>query len=253
MTRHAPFRDEDLHAFIDGELDARRSAEIRDLIASDAILAQRVADFRADKEQLARLYGPLAERPLPAEWLQRIKRESSPPSSWTRQRTLIALAASLAVILLGGAAYVRLTESRENAIIAEAFKARENEVRPLDTLSDSALAAAALRDETLTTALAMRLKAPDLAKLGFGLSAMKVYSGVPGGKAVELQYRDGGNRLFTLYVRRSSGEVQFELTRRQGISICVWQDDVLGTVMTGDLSTAEMYRLASLAYSGLTL
>ena len=33
--------------------------------------------------------------------------------------------------------------------------------------------------------------------------------------------------------------------------VCLWQDDVLSSVMLGEVSAAEMLRLASLAYSGL--
>jgi anti-sigma factor RsiW len=35
--------------------------------------------------------------------------------------------------------------------------------------------------------------------------------------------------------------------------ICIWQDEELSTVMLGEMSAGEMARVASLAYSGLTL
>ncbi len=74
----------------------------------------------------------------------------------------------------------------------------------------------------------------------------------PGGKSVELRYRRRArNRDFALYVRHPSSAVRFDQYKRAGLRICVWQDDVLGTVMTGPISAAEMQRLASLAYTGL--
>jgi hypothetical protein len=39
---------------------------------------------------------------------------------------------------------------------------------------------------------------------------------------------------------------------RADLRVCIWQDDQVGMVMAGDVSTAAMQRLASLAYSGLT-
>ena len=107
--------------------------------------------------------------------------------------------------------------------------------------------------KVLSAALSETLKAPDLSKLGYRLANIRVYSGVPGGKAVELAYRDAQNRLFTLYLRHPSGPPRVDLVERDGMRICIWQDDVLGTVMLGEMSAGEMARIASLAYSGLTL
>jgi hypothetical protein len=69
----------------------------------------------------------------------------------------------------------------------------------------------------------------------------------------ERQNRDGGNRLFTLYLHRSNGVARFDQFERNGLRVCVWQDEELGTVMAGNVSTAAMQRLASLAYTGLTI
>ena len=80
-----------------------------------------------------------------------------------------------------------------------------------------------------------------------------MYPHAPGGSAAELLYRDRQDRLFTLYVRRSDGSARFDQFKRAGLRVCVWQDDQLGMVMAGDVSTAAMQRLASLAYTGLTL
>jgi anti-sigma factor RsiW len=68
-----------------------------------------------------------------------------------------------------------------------------------------------------------------------------------------LFYRDRTGRLFTLYLRHSDGMVRFDQFMRDGLRICVWQDEEVGTVMAGNVSTADMQRLASLAYTGLTL
>jgi anti-sigma factor RsiW len=76
---------------------------------------------------------------------------------------------------------------------------------------------------------------------------------VPGGKAVELAYRDVQQRTFTLYLRHPSSPARVELLERDGLRICIWQDDVIGTVMLGQMSAGEMARISTLAYAGLTL
>ena len=44
---------------------------------------------------------------------------------------------------------------------------------------------------------------------------------------------------------------RFALLEEQGLRVCVWQDSVIGIVMAGKMSAAEMERLAGLAYEGL--
>jgi hypothetical protein len=41
------------------------------------------------------------------------------------------------------------------------------------------------------------------------------------------------------------------MVSRGPVRICLWQDDVLASVMVGEMSSAEMLRVASLAYNGL--
>jgi anti-sigma factor RsiW len=99
----------------------------------------------------------------------------------------------------------------------------------------------------------MRIKAPDLARLGYRLDSMRTFSGVPGGTAVELDYRNAQNTLFTLFLRRPTTPPQVDIVERDGVRICIWQDDIVSAVMTGKMTAGEMARLASLTYSGLFL
>ena len=43
------------------------------------------------------------------------------------------------------------------------------------------------------------------------------------------------------------------MTERGPLRICVWQNADVTAVMTGELPTPELFRLASLAYSSLGL
>ena len=109
------------------------------------------------------------------------------------------------------------------------------------------------RNQVLSKALDMNVKAPDLGKLGYQLADIRIYSGVPGGKSVELRYRGEQNRVFTVYLRHPSGPPQVDLLQRDGLRICIWQDEYVGSVMLGEMSAGEMARAASAAYAGLTL
>ena len=89
--------------------------------------------------------------------------------------------------------------------------------------------------------------------MGYRLDAIRTFSGVSGRAAVELDYRDGQNTLFTLYLRRPTSPPRVDILARDGVRICIWQDDVVGAVMAGKMTAGEMARLASLAYSGMFL
>jgi anti-sigma factor RsiW len=258
MTNSPRISEEELHAFIDGELDKNRLAEIDGLVAADPALARRIALFRADKKQLSEVFGGLRAEPLPAEWLERIEYWSSqrrPAISkpYVPRYAIAAIAATLLLISGFWLVYERVGGPNEDAIVAEALAARQNRVQAEETIASVPAASPEARNMVVTTALAMDLKAPDLARLGYQLAAIRIYSGVPGGKAVELDYRNAQNRLFTLYIRRPSSPPRVDLLERGDVRICIWQDDVVGTVMAGEMSAGEMARIASLAYSGLYL
>ena len=52
MSRTPDIADLDLHAFIDGELDAEHAVAFEARMKADPALAERVAAYRADKEML---------------------------------------------------------------------------------------------------------------------------------------------------------------------------------------------------------
>jgi anti-sigma factor RsiW len=259
MNNEPGINKEELHAFVDGELDPRRAAEFAKLVEADPVLAARIAAFRSDMKRLDQIYGTLRDLPVPPEWLQRIKdapvlRRQLFSGAMFSRRGITAIAAGLLLLLTVNLwfVYERFVVTNQDAIIAEALAARQNSMRPEQSFAATS-GAPEDRNKVLTTALSMPLKAPDLTKLGYQLANIRVYSGVPGGKAAELGYRDAQNRLFTLYLRHPSSSPRVDLVERDGVRICIWQDDVLGTVMLGEMSAGEMARIASLAYSGLTL
>lgn len=246
MTEHMRPTAEDLHAFIDGELEGARAADIEAAIHGDAELARQVHAYRADKARLAQIYAPLLERPVPQEWLTKInQRNVVPLPVKTSRRGVIgmAIAASVAAALGTTIAYRQFSAQDGEALIAAALAAhamaRDITAQPV---AENALAQLA----------GVEIKAPDLSKMGFSLVGMRTLDGPGGNAAAVLAYRDAGERVFTLYLKRSSGTPRFDMIKRGETRICVWQDDVLSTIMLADVSAAEMLRLASLAYSGLT-
>ena len=246
MTERPLITDEELHAYIDGELDPLRAADVAVLIQYRPELQARVAAFRADKALLTQAYGPLIDQPIPARWQAMIDARRMGSRPVLSRRMMFAAAASAAVAFAGWSTYTRLRNDADDRIIAEALSARGDAV----TGATGAPERRENADRTLKTALGLQIKTPDMAKLGFELTTVRVYAGVPGGNAVRLDYRDPQQRMFTVYLRHTTEGERFDMLKRDSVRICVWQDEVLSAVMLAEVSAGEMLRLASLAYDG---
>jgi anti-sigma factor RsiW len=235
-------REEDLHAFIDGELDEARTREIAELMVTDRAVAEKVQAFRVDKARLLEHYEPLLERPIPEAWLKRIEAARKPAHRIDRiawRKSVYALAASVLALVVGWSTYRVMLEHGGEGVVDEAIAARN--VADTGTAVDAA---------KISAALGLRVKLPDLTRAGYAFAGAAIMP-KSGTTAVKLDYRDRDNRMFTLYLKPSSGQAHFEMTARGRVRVCLWQDDVLATVMVGEMSAAEMLRVASLAYNGL--
>lgn len=251
----AMISDEDLHAFMDGELPAGRAAEVADAVATMPDLAARLAAFRADKRALADLYRPMGQAAIPQAWRTLIEQATAPAVSPVvpmraavrparRAPWVMALAAAVAVLAV--ASVLRPHGGKApDPILAEAAAAR------VDTLPAARrLAAPSLADATsaLRQSVGLRLNAPDLSRLHWKLAEMETYR-----HAATLRYVSASGQHLTLYLRPSAGAPRFDLLRDGKLRTCIWQDEVVGAVMMGEMSAGQMMRVASAAYLALSI
>jgi anti-sigma factor RsiW len=240
--------DDDLHAYIDGALTQERALLVRNALAADPALAERAALFAADKAMFKAVYAPLAQRPVPAEWIARAQRQARPqPRPQTYWRQASAIAAVLLVVAMGPLAWRYYQPAAGTDVVQVALDAREGSPTGLrHAVTDADLKTDRYRT-ALRQAVASNVHIPDLSRMGYRLQGLHLYD-----KAAEILYRGPQNQLFTLYVGRSDGSARFDQFARRGLRVCIWQDDQISTVMAGDVSAAAMQRLATLSYTGLT-
>lgn len=248
MSANLPLSDSELHAFIDGALDPARRQQVEAALMADPELAGRIEGFTADKTLLKRVYAPLAKRPVPQDWIALAQGAALPAPAANRRYWAMAGGAIAAVLVFGLISLWRPGPSQPGEIVEAALAARAEPVRDEKIVAVTAGASIHRYDAALKGAVAMNVKVPDLGKMGYRLAGLHLYA-----RAAELLYRGPQGRLFTLYLRHSDGAARFDQFERRGLRVCVWQDEELGTVMAGNVSTAAMQRLASLAYTGLTL
>lgn len=251
MTSKAAIRDEDLNAFIDGELDTDARVRVEAALADDLELEHRTTAFGADKALLKSLYGGGLNEPLPREWIARIEeattRKPLPKTAWA----MLGIAASFVLVLSGTVAYREFAKTPRDDVVADALAARTLEAAPdyvVPVRSETQIAA---ESAVMAKSLDTRVKAPDLTRMGYRLVGIDVYSSPA--PSFDLRYLDARGRAVTLYIRRSPGATRFDILEMKGLKVCIWQDNIISTVVTGAMSAGEMERLASLAYSGLTL
>lgn len=244
MSNQHLISDEDLHAYIDGELAEERALVVRQALASDPVLAERAALFEADKAMFKAVYAPLAERPLPAEWIARAHRRKESRSRW---RQAYAIAAILLVMVMGPLAWRYYAPATGTDVVQVALDAREGSPAGIRHVATNNDLKTDRYNAALRQAVASNVRIPDLNRMGYRLEGLHIYD-----KAAEILYRGPQDQLFTLYVRRSDGSARFDQFERRGLRVCIWQDDQISTVMAGNISAAVMQRLATLSYTGLT-
>ena len=249
MTGQLKITDLDLTAYIDGELDADRMRAVEDAASRDAGLAARIAAYRADKKMLKIIYAPLADRPIPPAWIDLARVGSYPRARARRSWRHLGAAAAVVLIVLSGLGLYDATHrpGPVGDVIEAALSARNDEVSAQKFVAVANMGEARRYDAALVGIVGVNVKVPALESMGYRVTGLTFYE-----HAVEIQYRDGKGRLFTLYMRPSDGTPRFDQFERGGLHVCIWQDDRISTVMAGAISAAMMQRLASLTYLGLT-
>ena len=96
IDRHQPVTEEELHAYVDGEIAADRRGAVEAWLASHPEDAARVAQWRAQAEAIRARFGALGSEPVPARFdLDRLARAAR---SWRA----IAAAAVIMAFVAGG-------------------------------------------------------------------------------------------------------------------------------------------------------
>jgi anti-sigma factor RsiW len=243
--------DEDLHAFIDGELDEARAVQVAMAIAGSAELAARVDGFVADRDMIARIYGPLIDQPVPAALMRATTGEWRQAQVRSPMRFLPAVMALAAALVVAVIAYPTLSNLGGDPLVAEAIAVRSGAIHADRQFADTEIASAATRDHLVQAALSVPVKVPNLEKAGYTLAGITAYPDRRGHQALQISYRDRNGALFTMYVRQTGGGDRFELSRKKNMQVCVWQNDNLSVVMLGTMPAHEMLRVATATYADL--
>ncbi len=244
--------EDDLQAYVDGQLDPQRAAAVEAYLAAHPEDAERVAAYRAQTEALHAIYDPVLEEPVPPAML----RPRRP--AWIAHAARAA--AALVIFVLGGAAgwWVRGLEAVPQAAIASSMAERAlvahavyvPEVRhPVEVAADEE----AHLVKWLTNRLGTEIRAPKLASAGFELVGGRLLPDAAA-PAAQFMYENASGQRVTLYVRAEAEgprDTAFRWVEQGDVTLCYWIERSVGYALVGALGKEQMWQLAHLVYQEL--
>lgn len=242
---------DDLHAYVDGQLDPARREQVENWLAEHPDEAERVQGWQELNAALLGAFDPVLSEAVP-ERLQRAARY--PP-----RRKLWQAAAALGWLALGGLLGYGMhgwqaertpagPALAHSAAIAHAVYVPE--VRhPVEVGADQETHLV----QWLSKRLATPLKVPHLAAEGYALVGGRLLPGEQGPVA-QFMYEDAAGKRLTLYVRTDAAEnreTAFRFAQEGRVGVFYWLDGKLGYALSGELPREKLLALADAAYRQL--
>jgi len=251
FDRDQPVTEEELHAYVDGELAAERREAVDAWLATHSDDMARVGAWRAQAEAIRSRYGEVASEPVPARF--DVARLARPTWPWKS----IAAAAALAFLVGGSAGWFgrdlwsdqasgeRSPFQQFTAEAVDAYNLYVVEVRhPVEVPASDADHLV----QWLSKRVGYQLRAPDLEKLGLKLVGGRLLPG-PTGPAAFFMYEGPSGERFTIYCARSNAPDTALRYNDIGKATAVyWADNDVAYVVSGKGDRAKVNDVAVAAY-----
>ncbi|HEY3178397.1 MAG TPA: anti-sigma factor [Casimicrobiaceae bacterium] len=250
-----PLTDEDLCAYVDGELAPARASEVEQLVARDAAITARVTEMRQQNSALREALDPWLSDPIPPA-LVTAARAPRGSDRWRRFAPYFAAAATLLLGIASGW-YLRdatlerggtpTTFARQAALTHALYAADVN--RPVEIW--------AAEEKRLVTWLSRRLgfavHAPDLNGAGFALVGGRLVAGNERPTAL-FMYENADKQRLSLQVRKQppgTSDVAFRYAIEDGVGVYYWIDEVCAYALSGQLDRTQMLSIGRVVYAQL--
>ncbi|GIL02215.1 MAG: membrane protein [Alphaproteobacteria bacterium] len=242
-----PVSEDELHAFVDGELAPERARAVEAWLARNPEAAAAVAEWRSQNAALRQLF---AAEPARRDGLGPAPRRdwTAPPSS--RLRNVVA---ALVLVLAGGTAgwFANAALAPVPAGLAETLPqaSRANYLVYSGEVRHPVEVGAEEEDHLvgwLGKRIGRELTAPDLGAHGFSLVGGRLvpFAGKPGAM---LMYENGDGERLTVLIAANGAHsgTNFRFEQAGGVGTFYWIDDGHGYALSGALSRDRLLRLAT--------
>jgi anti-sigma factor RsiW len=249
--RDLPVSEDELHAYVDGELAPDRKAAVEAWLAKHPDDMTRVNTWRSLADAIRTRYGAVATEPVPARLsLRQIERAGR---SW---RGLAAAVAAVAFLLGGLAGWTARTVAAPSAPVAtltadavEAYRLYVVEVRhPVEVPGSEE----AHLVQWLSKRVGYQLRIPDLQPVGLKLVGGRLLPGPSGVAAAFFMYESGSGERFTLYSTRANApDTALRYNAEGQVGALYWADRDIAYVLSGEANSDRLHKVAETAYAQL--
>ena len=241
----------DLHAYVDGRLDATRRAEVEAWLQEHPSDAARVAAYRQQNDAMQALFNPVLNEPLPLQMYPQARhRNFAQPMRYAAMIGGMVLSGLLGWYLHG------IDKSRQPPMIAMVKQAALAHViytpemlHPVEVGQE--------QEQHLVKWLSKRLgndvKPPHLAGAGYELMGGRLLPGNQG-PAAQFMYQDARGMRLTLYLSNKpadKGEAAFRYAQEGKVSVFYWIDGNMSYALSGEIEKADLLRVANVVYQEL--
>jgi anti-sigma factor RsiW len=251
--RDSPVTEEELHAYVDGELPADRKEAVVAWLAAHSEQAALVAAWRAQADSIRARYGAVANEPVP----ERLKLDQVINLNRSSGRSWAAMAAAAAIVafVAGGAAgwMARGASAAAptgfdifTAEALDAYKLYVVEVRhPVEVPGNER----PHMTQWLSKRLGSELRIPDLQSIGLKLVGGRLLPG-PAGAAAFYMYEGPSGERFTIYCAKAAAEEEtaFRFKGDDNFAAFYWVDDKIAYVVSGPADRERLEKVTKSAY-----
>jgi anti-sigma factor RsiW len=254
IDRDRPVTEDELHAYVDGELPDDRKEAVHAWLAANPDEAAQVAAWRAQADSIRSRYGAVANEPVPERLqLDRIIRNSADAGWSTRSIAAMAATILIAFVVGGGAGWFAHDATaaapggsdKITADAVEAYRLYVVEVRHPVEVPGSELAH---MKQWLSKRVGEPLQVPDLQSIGLKLVGGRLLPG-PTGAAAFYMYEGPSGERFTIYCAKAGGpETALRFKNGERDASFTWVDDKVGYVVSGPADRERLEAVTKTVY-----
>lgn len=245
-----PIGEEELHAYVDGQLDAERLPAVQRYLQEHPEIHRQVSAWRAQREVLRAAFDPLAAEPIPPQLSLELLIQQRLLRRWAPWR---AAAAAVLIFGLGGAGGWLLhgaMPSPEATMTLLAQQAVANHIVYTADRRRPTELGAAQRDDLarwVSNRLNHQVEPPDLSADGFAYMGGRL-AATPDGPAGLFMYDGPAGVRLTVFVLplHAAAERPIQHIDFAHVDGCAWIDKNVGYTVVGKLPPSELRRLADI-------
>jgi len=243
--------EDDLHAYVDGRLDAARRADVEAWLSDHPADAACVAAYRQQNDMMQALFNPVLNEPLPLQMHPQARRRS-----FVQPLRYAAMFGAMVLSGLVGWYMHGVENSRQSPMLAMVKQAALAHVVYTPQMQHPVEVGKEQEEHLvkwLTKCLGRPAKPPHLGNVGYELMGGRLLPGNQG-PAAQFMYQDARGLRLTLYLSNQpadKGEAAFRYAQEGKVSVFYWIDSNMSYALSGEIGKADLLRIANAVYQGL--